>query len=51
MPTACVNGINVEYFTEGDRADPPLLLVMGLGGQLIAWHQGFVDGLLAAAFT
>ncbi len=50
MTTAHVNGVDIEYVTEGDPADPPLLLVMGLGGQLIAWPQGFVDGLRARGF-
>lgn len=45
MPTAHVNDIEIEYLTEGDPSDPPLLLVMGLGAQLITWPQGFVDGL------
>jgi pimeloyl-ACP methyl ester carboxylesterase len=40
----------MEYRTEGDPADPVLLLVMGLGGQLIAWPQGFVDGLRSCGF-
>ena len=50
MPTAHANGIDIEYRTEGDPADPVLLLVMGLGGQLIAWPQGFVDGLRTRGF-
>ena len=50
MPRAHVNGIEIEYVTEGDPSDPPLLLVMGLGGQLTAWPQGFVDGLRARGF-
>ena len=50
MPTAHVNGIDIEYTAEGDPSDPPLLLVMGLGGQLTAWPQGFVDGLTARGF-
>jgi len=45
MPTAHVNGVDLEYVTQGDPSDPALLLVMGLGGQLIAWPQAFVDGL------
>ncbi len=45
MPTAHVNGIDIEYMTEGDPSDPALLLVMGLGAQLIAWPIGFVDNL------
>lgn len=50
MPTAHVNGIDIEYCTEGNPSDPPLLLVMGLGAQLIGWPQGFVDGLRAEGF-
>jgi pimeloyl-ACP methyl ester carboxylesterase len=50
MPTANVNGVDLEYVTQGDPSDPALLLVMGLGGQLIAWPQGFVDGLQARGF-
>ena len=50
MPRAHVNGIEIEYVTEGDPSDPPLLLVMGLGGQLTAWPEGFVDGLRARGF-
>jgi len=50
VPTAHVNGIDIEYRTEGNAADPVLLLVMGLGGQLIAWPQGFVDGLRTRGF-
>jgi pimeloyl-ACP methyl ester carboxylesterase len=50
VPTAHANGIDLEYVTEGDPSDQPLLLVMGLGAQLIAWPQGFVDGLLERGF-
>ena len=45
MPNAHANGIDIEYVTDGDPAGQPLLLVMGLGAQLITWPQGFVDGL------
>ena len=31
------NGIEIAYETHGDPSDEPLLLVMGLGAQLIAW--------------
>ncbi len=50
MPRAHVNGIEIEYVSEGDPSDPALLLVMGLGGQLTAWPEGFVDGLRARGF-
>lgn len=50
MPTAHANGIDLEYVTHGDGADPPLLLVMGLGAQLTTWPEGFVDLLAARGF-
>jgi pimeloyl-ACP methyl ester carboxylesterase len=34
---AAVNGIEIMYETIGDPSNPPLLLVMGLGTQLIHW--------------
>ena len=51
MPTAHVNGIDIEYVTEGDPDHPPLLLVMGLGAQLTAWPEGFVDILRQRFFV
>ena len=36
--------------TFGDPADPPLLLVMGLGMQMIAWNEDFCAGLAAEGF-
>jgi pimeloyl-ACP methyl ester carboxylesterase len=48
MATAHVNGITIEYEVHGNDADPPLLLVMGLGGQLIGWPLDFVEQLAAA---
>lgn len=50
MPTAHGNGIDIEHVTSGDPADPPLLLVMGLGSQLISWPPGFVDQLTRRGF-
>jgi pimeloyl-ACP methyl ester carboxylesterase len=50
VPTAHVNGIDIEYETQGKRSDPALLMVMGLGGQLTAWQQGFVDMLTERGF-
>jgi pimeloyl-ACP methyl ester carboxylesterase len=44
---ANVNGIEIVYETIGDPSNPPLLLVMGLGTQLIHWDvelcQRFAD--------
>jgi pimeloyl-ACP methyl ester carboxylesterase len=36
-------GIELFYETIGSSADPPLLLVMGYGSQLIAWPRGFSE--------
>ena len=41
---APVNGIEIAYETHGDPDDEPLLLVMGLGAQLIALAHRAVRG-------
>ncbi|HEX2370281.1 MAG TPA: alpha/beta hydrolase [Acidimicrobiia bacterium] len=47
MPRAQLSiGIELEYDTFGDPADPALILVMGLGTQMVAWHPRFC-GMLA----
>ena len=35
------NGIEIVYDTFGSPTDPPILLIMGLGAQMIAWHDDF----------
>jgi pimeloyl-ACP methyl ester carboxylesterase len=47
---AASNGIEIEYETFGEASDPPLLLVMGLGAQLIAWDGEFCEGLVDRGF-
>lgn len=37
MPKANVNNIEIEYETMGDPISKPLLLIAGLGSQLLAW--------------
>ena len=39
MPKANANSIEIEYDTFGDPSSKPLLLVMGLGAQMIAWLE------------
>jgi pimeloyl-ACP methyl ester carboxylesterase len=46
MPSAKANGIDIEYDTFGDPADPAMLLIMGLATQLTAWDPRFC-GMLA----
>ena len=50
MSSVTANGITVEYDTAGDDSGAPLLLVMGLGGQLIAWDDEFVNDLAERGF-
>ena len=47
MPSAVVpvNGIQIAYDTFGDRADPPVVLVMGLATQRLAWADEFCETL------
>jgi len=45
MPKAETNGITIEYDTFGDRTQPALLLIMGLGGQLIDWDKDICSRL------
>lgn len=46
MPQIKANGITIEYETHGDPANPPLLLVMGLGAQLTLWPIELVEALV-----
>ena len=48
--TADVNGLTIAYETFGDPADPTLLLVMGLGAQMVGWDEGFCALLVARGF-
>ncbi|MGH9057710.1 MAG: alpha/beta fold hydrolase [Acidimicrobiales bacterium] len=50
MASITANGITIEYETAGDPADPTLLLVMGLGGQLTAWDDELVERLVKRGF-
>jgi pimeloyl-ACP methyl ester carboxylesterase len=48
MAAVTANGITIEYEERGEGE--PLLLVMGLSGQLSDWPLGFVDELVARGF-
>ncbi len=47
MRTADVGAVRLAYETFGDPADPPLLLVMGQGAQMLAWPDPFCAALAA----
>ena len=44
------NGVLLEVDDRGPVDGQPLLLIMGLGMQLVAWPDGFVDQLVARGF-
>ena len=46
--TTVSTGITLEYEVHGEG--DPLLLVMGLGGQLVAWPASFIAGLVDRGF-
>jgi pimeloyl-ACP methyl ester carboxylesterase len=50
MPQAIANGITIEYETFGEPSAPTVLLIMGLGMQLIAWPERFCCDLAARGF-
>ena len=50
MPQVTANGLQLEYESLGDREAPPVLLIMGLGAQLIRWPDAFCQGLLNGGY-
>ena len=45
-----VGDVELCYETFGDPGDPALLLVMGLGTQMVAWHDDFCGELAGRGF-
>lgn len=50
MPRALVNGVELDYETHGPEQGEPLLLVMGLAMQRVAWPAALLDALVARGF-
>jgi len=50
MPKAHVGKIQIEYETIGDSKSKPLLLIAGLGSQLLAWSNEIYEGLANRGF-
>jgi pimeloyl-ACP methyl ester carboxylesterase len=42
---AAAGDVEIAYESFGDPADPPVVLVMGLGVQMLGWRDGFCAGL------
>jgi hypothetical protein len=50
MPLLEVNGIRLEVESLGRVDAPAVLLVMGLGMQLVAWPDALCDELVRSGF-
>ena len=50
MPRAPSNGIELEYETFGDQTKPAMLLIMGLGVQMLGWDERFCNMLADRGF-
>ena len=50
MARVKANGIEIEYEATGNKSDPAMLLVMGLGAQLTIWPNALVEGLAKRGF-
>lgn len=48
MPSVTANGVQIEYDTFGSPEAEPLLMIMGLGAQMVLWHEDLC-GMLAEA--
>jgi len=48
MPTARANGIDIAYETFGSAGMRPLILIMGIGSQMVTWPTAFCEKLAAA---
>ncbi|MGA2210300.1 MAG: alpha/beta fold hydrolase [Acidimicrobiales bacterium] len=50
MPSVPVNGIDLYYETSGEETDPPLLLICGLGMQMVSWGDDWIDAIVAKGY-
>ena len=50
MPNIDANGISLHYESMGREGDPTILLIMGLGAQMILWPDAFCQALVDKGF-
>lgn len=50
MPQVSANNITLEYESFGKTSDPAVLLIMGLGMQLVAWPEQFCAEIASRGF-
>ncbi|MDE0364238.1 MAG: alpha/beta hydrolase [Gammaproteobacteria bacterium] len=47
MPKASLGAVEIEYETQGSAGSPAIVLIRGLGTQLVEWPVSLIDGLVA----
>ena len=50
MPNVRVNGVSLEYEEFGEKDATPLLLIMGLGAQMVMWREAFCERLASRGY-
>ena len=50
MPNLTANGISLAYEDHGDPSAPPVLMIMGLGGQLSLWPDKLIADFVAGGY-
>jgi pimeloyl-ACP methyl ester carboxylesterase len=50
MSNITANGIEIEYEEKGSRENESLILIRGLGTQLVDWPEAFTDELVSQGF-
>lgn len=50
MPSARVGALDLEYEVFGDRSRPAVLLISGLGSQLLGWSDGLCEQIAGRGF-
>ena len=50
QPSVGANGIRIAYQTFGSASRPTMLLVMGLGAQMMGWDDGFCELLASCGY-
>lgn len=51
MPRTSASGVDIEFEFLGDASDPTVLLVAGLGAQMVSWDDEFCDRLIARGLS
>jgi proline iminopeptidase len=50
LPNVGANGLTLHYESRGNPSDPAILLIMGLGVQMILWPDALIDMLVEQGF-